>query len=190
MQTPLGLHFWLICAKGIFTSNYCTVFVMIIIIAIIIIKRVATSTFKCTSRHPLYKAEKPFVCLSVLHTDNSPGTAHINISTAAIRLRWSDCVLQQAEDEEVEKTRATFHQKPQPYDSIGIATDLHSGGRGFESSWWTDFFFKNQYFCIQYFFKFSFDSSVTWHSKHTSKWDLSEIKCTSSGNSTMVIAKW
>ena len=38
--------------------------------------------------------------------------------------------------------------------------------------------------------KFSFDNTVTWHSKHASKRDLSEIKRTSSGNSTMVIAKW
>ena len=44
------------------------------------------------------------------------------------------------EDEEVEKTRATFHQKPEPYGSIVRATDLHSGGRGFESSWLTFFF--------------------------------------------------
>ena len=29
---PLGLHFWLICAKGLFSSNYCTVCIMIIII--------------------------------------------------------------------------------------------------------------------------------------------------------------
>jgi len=30
--------------------------------------------------------------------------------------------------EEVEKTRATFHRKPQPYGSMGRATDVHSGG--------------------------------------------------------------
>ena len=44
-----------------------------------------------------------------------------------------------------------FHRKPQPYGSIGSATDSHSGGRGFESSWWTDFFFEYQYFCKHVF---------------------------------------
>ena len=51
------------------------------------------------------------------------------------------------------------------------------------------FFFKYQYFLhTRFFLDFSFDSTVTWHSKHASKRDLSKIKCTSSGNSTMVIA--
>ena len=69
-------------------------------------------------------------------------------------MRWSACILQPLEDEEVEKTRATFHRKPQPYGSIGSATDLHSGGRGFESRWWTDFFFEYQYFCKHVFLEF------------------------------------
>jgi len=30
----------------------------------------------------VYKAEKPSVCLSVRHANNSPGTAYINLSTA------------------------------------------------------------------------------------------------------------
>jgi len=38
------------------------------------------------------------------------------------------------------------------------------------------------------FLRSSFDGSVTWHFKHVSKWDLSETKHTSSGNSIMVIA--
>ena len=47
----------------------------------------------------------------------------------------------------------------------------------------TFFFFENQYFLhARFFLKSTFDSIVTWHSKHTSKQDLSEIKCTSSGN--------
>ena len=50
-------------------------------------------------------------------------------------------------------------------------------------------FFENQYFLHARFLKFSFDNTVPWHSKHASKRDLSKIKCTSSGNSTMVIAK-
>jgi len=50
------------------------------------------------------------------------------------------------------------------------------------------FFSKINTLCIHVFLKSSFDSPVTWHSKHVSKWDLSEIKCMSSGNSTMVIA--
>ena len=37
------------------------------------------------------------------------------------------------------------------------------------------------------FLKFSFDNTVTWHSKHASKWDLSEIERMSSGNSNMLI---
>ena len=71
--------------------------------------------------------------------------------------------------------------------SKGRAADLHSGGRGFESSWWTVFFFECHTFCI-HFLKFSFHTTVTWHSKHASEQDLSKIECTSSGNSTMVIA--
>ena len=50
------------------------------------------------------------------------------------------------------------------------------------------FFFKYQHFLHTHFSKSSFDSTVTWHSKHASKLDLSEIKYTSSGNLTMVIA--
>ena len=139
-------------------------------------------------------------CPSVCHTDNSPGTSEIDISTAHHYktiilllhvchrevMRWSACVLQRVEDEEVEKTRATFHRKPQPCSSMGRAADLHSGGRRFESSWWTPFFFS-KINSIHVFLKCSFDSTVTWHSKHVSKRDLSEIKCTSSGNSTIVI---
>ena len=36
-------------------------------------------------------------------------------------------------------------------------------------------FFENQCFLHAYFLKSSFDSTVTWHSKHALKWDLSEI---------------
>ena len=108
----------------------------------------------------------PSVHLSVRHADNSPGSAYSDLSTAYHHkpiilllqvchcewMQWSDCVLQQAEDEEVEKTRATFHRKPQPYGSIGSATDLHWGGRRFESRWWTAFFFSQyQYFCKHVF---------------------------------------
>ena len=50
-------------------------------------------------------------------------------------MRWPVGVLQRVKGDEVEKIRATFHRKPQPYSSMGRATDLHSGGRGFESSW-------------------------------------------------------
>ena len=39
------------------------------------------------------------------------------------------------------------------------------------------------------FLKFSFHTTVTLHSKNASNRDWSEIKCTSSGNSTMVIGK-
>ena len=51
------------------------------------------------------------------------------------------------------------------------------------------FVFENQHFLHTRVLKFSFDNTVLWHSKHASKWDLSEIKRTSAGNSTMVIAK-
>ena len=45
------------------------------------------------------------------------------------------------------RSQATFHWKPQyTYSSMGSATDLHSGGREFESSWWTDFFSQKSYF--------------------------------------------
>ena len=50
------------------------------------------------------------------------------------------------------------------------------------------FFSKNQYFLHTRFLKSSFDNTVTWHSKHASKRDLSEIERTSSGNSNMLIA--
>ena len=62
----------------------------------------------------------------------------------------------------------------------------HSGGRWFESSWRTVFFFfEDQYFLHTRFLKFSFDNTVTWHYKHASKRDLSEIERTSSGNSNI-----
>jgi len=38
--------------------------------------------------------------------------------------------------------------KPQPHGSMGRATDLHSGGRKFEFSRWTEFFLKINIFCI------------------------------------------
>ena len=64
-------------------------------------------------------------------------------------MRWSDCVLQQVEDEELEKTRATFHQKPQPYGSMVRATDLRSW---VQIQLLTRFFFsKINTFCIQVF---------------------------------------
>jgi len=50
---------------------------------------------------------------------------------------WLHCVLQWVEDEEVEKTRATFHWTPQPYSSMGRA--VHSGGRRLKFSRWTLF---------------------------------------------------
>ena len=103
---------------------------------------------------------------------------------------WSTCILQWVEHEEVEKTRAKFHRKPQPNDSISRATDFHSGGHRFESSWWTLFLNINT-FCTHIFLKFSFDNTITWHSKqHISKRDLSEIEHTLSRNSNMLIANW
>ena len=47
------------------------------------------------------------------------------------------------------------------------------------------FFFENQ---VHVFLNFSIDNTVTWHYKHASKRDLSEIERTSSGNSNMLIA--
>ena len=44
------------------------------------------------------------------------------------------------------------------------------------------FFFENQYIFACTFLKKNFDTTVTWHSKHASKRDLTKIKCTSSGN--------
>jgi len=52
------------------------------------------------------------------------------------------------------------------YSPVNRAADLHSGGRGFKSSWWTVFFFKDQYFLHTCFLKSSFDSTVTWHIKN------------------------
>ena len=106
------------------------------------------------------------------------GNALISLHSAAV------------EDEVVEKTRATFHRKPQPYSSTGRAADMHSGGRGFKSSWWTLFFSKISTFCMHVFLKSSFDSTFSWHFKHASKRDLSKIKCTPSENLTIVIANW
>ena len=66
--------------------------------------------------------------------------------------------------------------------------DLHSGGRGFENPGSEQIFFEHQYVLQTRFLEFSFDKTVTSHSKHASKRDLSEIKRTSSGNSNMLIA--
>jgi len=41
---------------------------------------------------------------------------------------------------------------------------------------------------LHVFLKSSFDSAIAWHSKHASKWDLSEIERKSSKNLIMVIA--
>ena len=49
-------------------------------------------------------------------------------------------------------------------------------------------FFENQYFLHTHFLKSSFDNTVTWHSKHALKRDLSEIEHTSSGKSNLLIA--
>ena len=62
---------------------------------------------------------------------------------------------------------------------MGSATDLHLGGRGFESSCEQIFFQKKNRNSILFAYtllKFSFDTTVTWHSKHVSKRDLSKIK--------------
>ena len=82
-----------------------------------------------------------------------------------------------------EKTRATFHWKPQPYSSMDSATDLHSRGCGFELR----FFLNINTFCKYVFLEFSFDNTVTSHSRHISKRDC-KIKCTSSRNLNMLIA--
>ena len=50
------------------------------------------------------------------------------------------------------------------------------------------FFQKSILLRTCFFFKFSIDNTVTWHYKHTSKRDLSEIKRTFSVNSNMLIA--
>jgi len=104
-------------------------------------------------------------------------------------MRWSDCVLPQVEDKEVEKTQAAFYWKPQPYGSMGSAPyciqevvgSIPAGEQAFS------FFRKSKLFAYTFFLKFSFDTSVTWHSKHALKQNLSEIKCTLSGNSNMLI---
>jgi len=41
-----------------------------------------------------------------------------------------------------------------------------------------NFFFEYQYFCKHVFLEFSIDNTVTSHSKHASKQNLSEIECT------------
>ena len=102
-------------------------------------------------------------------------------------MRWSDCILQRVQDEEVEKTSIKNHshvaQWVEQLTCIQEVTGSNPAGEQI-------FFFENQYFLHTRFLKFSFDNTVTWHSKHASKQYLSEIKCTSSGNLTMEIAKW
>ena len=49
------------------------------------------------------------------------------------------------------KNSSNIPLKPQPYSSMGRAADLHSGGRRFESSWWTDFFWKINTFAYTFF---------------------------------------
>ena len=75
-----------------------------------------------------------------------------------------------------EKLEQHSIQKHSMDSSMGSVNDLHSGLE-LKSSWWTNIFF-------------SCDTTVIWHSKHTSKRVLSKIKCTSSGNLTMLIAIW
>ena len=50
-----------------------------------------------------------------------------------------------------------------------------------------NFFFLISILLQTHFLEFSLDNTVTSHSKHASKWDLSEIERTSSGSSNMSI---
>ena len=52
-----------------------------------------------------------------------------------------------------QRSGAIFHQKAQPYSSMGRAADLHSGGSGFKSSWWTLVFSKINTFTCTFSFK-------------------------------------
>ena len=135
---------------------------------------------------PIYLSLKscPSVCLSITsitclgllrskyHLPNHKPIILL-LQVCYCELMWY--VLQRVEDKEVEKSWATFHRKPQLYSSTGNATDLHLGGRGFESNWWTDFFSKIILFGYT-FLNLSFDNTVTWHSKHALKWDWLERK--------------
>jgi len=98
-------------------------------------------------------------------------------------MRWSACVLQQVEEYLSDiplKTTACISQWAEQLTCIHEVAGSNLASEQF-------FVFENHTFCIQVFLKFSFDSTVTWHSKphskHTWKQDLSEIKCSSSGNS-------
>ena len=65
-----------------------------------------------------------------------------------------------------QRSWATFHWNHSTHSSTDNATDLHSESRGFGEKILIILFA-----CT--FLKFSFDSTVTWHFKHTLKWKLS-----------------
>ena len=75
-------------------------------------------------------------------------------------------ILQQVEDREVEKTQATFHQKTiaqiaqwvEKLTSIQEVVGMNPAGE--------QIFFRKYYILHTLFLKFSFDTTVTWHSKH------------------------
>ena len=141
------------------------------------------------------------VRLSVRHADNSLGTAHIDTSTTLhhkpiifllqvchYKLMWrSDCVLQRVEDEEMEKLKQHSIENHSCMAQwveqlICIPEDAGSNPAGEQI-----FFLKSILFAYTFFFFLI--QAVTWHSNHASMRDLNEIKRTSSGNLTAVIAK-
>ena len=121
----------------------------------------------------------PSVCLSVRHADKS---AHINTLPASLHkpiillLQVCHCNLIQYQIAFCSGLKTKKWRKLEQ-DSMGRATDLHSGGRGSNPASEQIFFSLKSIFLRSYTFlkfKFSIDNTVTWHYKHASKWDLSE----------------
>jgi len=80
-------------------------------------------------------------------------------------MRWPACVLQWVEGDEVEKlkqhsikNRSHIAQWVEQLTCIHQVVGLNPAGE--------HFFSEHQYFLHTHFLKFSFDSTVTWHSKH------------------------
>jgi len=139
----------------------------------------------------IYKAEILSVCLSVMPITCLgllTSTYFINLWTPQTHHPPTSSLSQQVNAVISLRSAATWRKLKQLFfenhstdSQMGSAIDLHSEvvGSNPAGKW---FFLKIILFECTFFLKFSFDGTVSWHSKYASKWNLSEIKCTSSVN--------
>jgi len=120
------------------------------------------SYFESTCIH-MYKAEKPSVCLSVMpithlglptSTYQLPKTINPSSSTSSLSPQVNAVIRLRSAAGWRRRSRENLSNIPSKTTAIsmGRATDLHSGGCGFEFSRWTDFFFWKSILFVYTFF--------------------------------------